>query len=126
MTVLEAMSVGTSVVAHPVAAVPEMLDDGAAGFLVEDRDEEGWRQALREAIGSPQERERRARVARERVVGRYSLDAMIEGYLTVRDEILPPPWASDNDLPAQSADTADEARIDRGQRATAGTPSVLG
>lgn len=88
MTILEAMAAGTTVVANPVAAVPEMLADGAAGFLVEPADEHGWREVLRHVITSPQERARRVEAARRRVARTYSREAMIAGYLDVRDDLL--------------------------------------
>lgn len=87
MTILEAMAVGTSVAAHPVAAVPEMLADGAAGYLVTPPTEESWRMVVRELAANPAERTRRARVAYDRVRDAYSLEAMIRGYRQVRSEL---------------------------------------
>lgn len=88
MVVLEAMAVGVPVVASPVAAVPEMLADGNAGWLVEPPTDAEWRRTLRRVIENPDERARVADRARRRVEDRYSASAMIDGYQRVRDELF--------------------------------------
>lgn len=88
MTVLEAMACGTAVVAHPVAAVPEMLQDGLAGYLVSPPTLQRWREVLREVVTDDAGRRRTVARAADRVRQRYSLEAMIEGYRRVRDEAV--------------------------------------
>ena len=39
LVMIEAMACGTPVIAHPRGSVPEVLDDGVTGFVVEDVDE---------------------------------------------------------------------------------------
>lgn len=90
MTVLEAMACGAAVVAHPVAAVPEMIAGGTAGYLVAPPTPQRWREVLREVITDDAGRARTAARASDRVRERYSLVAMIDGYLHVRDEMLGP------------------------------------
>lgn len=87
MTVLEAMACGTAVAAHPVAAVPDMLHDGLAGYLVEPPTPQRWREVLREVLTDEAGRQGAVARAADRVRRRYSLDAMIGGYRSVRDEV---------------------------------------
>lgn len=42
MTLLEAMSLGVDVVAHDVGGIPEVLDGGKAGLLINDHSPEGY------------------------------------------------------------------------------------
>jgi glycosyltransferase involved in cell wall biosynthesis len=55
LTVLEAMSVGTAVVATRVGGVPEIFDDGVEGLLVDVQDEEQLRDALLSLCRSPEQ-----------------------------------------------------------------------
>ncbi len=89
MSILEAMAAGVTVVANPVAAIPEMLDHGA-GRLVVPPDEEGWRVALREVIADPSLRRSLAAAGYQRVKRRYSQEAMVDGYRAVRDDLFGP------------------------------------
>lgn len=88
MTILEAMAVGTTVAAHPVAAVPEMLAGGAAGYLVRPSTEDAWRQVVRDLAENPAERRNRAEAAYASVCESYSLGAMIDGYRAVRADLV--------------------------------------
>lgn len=54
LAVLEAMSVGTAVVATRVGGVPEILDDEVEGLLVDPGDEAQLREALLSLCGSPE------------------------------------------------------------------------
>lgn len=88
ISVLEAMAAGTCVAAHPVAAVPEMLADGALGYLVDPPTEEGWRVTLRAIAQDPQGVAVRVAEAATRVRELYSAEAMVRGYQSVRDDVF--------------------------------------
>jgi glycosyltransferase involved in cell wall biosynthesis len=49
MVMVEALASGTPVIAFPSGAAPELVDDGATGFLVDDVDE------MADAVGRLQE-----------------------------------------------------------------------
>ena len=72
LSVVEAMACGTPVVAYPRGSMPELIDDGASGFLVRDE---------AEAVGAVgrlpllDRRDVRARAER------FSLERMVDGYL---------------------------------------------
>jgi glycosyltransferase involved in cell wall biosynthesis len=86
MAVLEAMAAGLAIASNGVAAVPEMLADGA-GIVVASQAVQDWRRVLRSLVGDPELRRRLGERARARARLHYSLSAMTDGYLTVRDSL---------------------------------------
>ena len=65
--VLEAMAHGRPVVATTVGGIPQLVEDGRTGLLVEPGDAEGLRAALERLLGDPELRRRMGRAARVRV-----------------------------------------------------------
>jgi glycosyltransferase involved in cell wall biosynthesis len=51
MVLLEAMAVGTPVVAHEVGGIPEILSGNASAFLVRQHEPDAYSQAIRAALG---------------------------------------------------------------------------
>ncbi len=80
LVAMEAAAAGTPVVAYRSGAVPEVVEDGVTGFLVDGVEE------MARAIGRVGEinREVCRRVARER----FSLERMVDGYQRVYEEML--------------------------------------
>jgi glycosyltransferase involved in cell wall biosynthesis len=64
---VEAMAVGCPVVATRVSAIPELVEDGVTGTLVEPENPEAMARAIREVLLKPEPLEDRKRRARERV-----------------------------------------------------------
>jgi glycosyltransferase involved in cell wall biosynthesis len=86
LSVLEAMLAGVPVLATRVGAVPELLEEGMAGFLVADAG------CLAAAIGkirreAPEARQRADR-ARRRVQEHYSSSRMADGYMAVYRQLM--------------------------------------
>jgi glycosyltransferase involved in cell wall biosynthesis len=80
LSVVEAMACGTPVIAHGRGALPELVDDGRTGFLVNDH------AAAVAAVHAAAGLDRRAiRAVAER---RFDRAAMVERYLTVYRQIL--------------------------------------
>ena len=67
---LEAMAAGTPLVASRVGGVPEIVDDGVTGLLVEPGDADDLAAALRRVHGAPQLRAQLATAGHAEVVGR--------------------------------------------------------
>lgn len=65
--VLEAMAVGTPVVATPVTGIPEVVRDGVTGLLVPERDPAALAAALADLLDDPHLRESLAKSARQLV-----------------------------------------------------------
>ena len=88
LVVAEAMACGRTVVATDCGGVREVVGD--AGFLVPPRNAEALAEAMGRALRlSDDERERLRVAARERILARFSLDAMADRYLAVyRDDDL--------------------------------------
>ncbi len=71
LVVLEAMDAGIPVVASRVSGIPEVVEDGATGWLVPPEDPEALAAALAEALERPGEARRRGAAGRRRVDERF-------------------------------------------------------
>ena len=85
VAVLEAMAVGVPVVATRVGDLPELLEGGRAGVLVEPGDTEGLAHALQALLDDPRRGKALAEAARK-VAGRHTLDASTDALLAVLEE----------------------------------------
>ncbi|GAA1963378.1 glycosyltransferase family 4 protein [Microbacterium deminutum] len=80
LSVIEAMACGTPVIAYRRGSMPEVVDEGVTGFLVDDLDGAvGAVARLRELD--------RGRV-RERARGRFDVERMVDDYLRVYETLL--------------------------------------
>lgn len=91
LSVAEAMCCGTPVIAPPLGSMPELIDDGENGFLVNSIDEAlgavrgcNGRCTPPEAGCSGVDRRSNAKAARER----FSVGRMVDGYLEVYRRVL--------------------------------------
>lgn len=76
--VLEAMALGTPVVATRVAGVPRLIEHGESGLVVPPGDNAALREGLTRLVGDPALRERLAREGRRVVEARYSFAARMD------------------------------------------------
>jgi glycosyltransferase involved in cell wall biosynthesis len=67
----EAMAMGVPVVSTRISGIPELIDDGVHGLLVNPRDPQGLAQALRRVLEDEGLRERLVRVGRQRICERF-------------------------------------------------------
>ncbi|MGH9278884.1 MAG: glycosyltransferase family 4 protein, partial [Acidimicrobiales bacterium] len=72
LSALEAMASGTPVVASAVGGLPEVVADGATGYLVPPGDVGALRARLSELLGDPAHARRLGDAARHRVVERFT------------------------------------------------------
>lgn len=80
LSVIEAMACGTPVIAIDRGSMPELIDDGATGFLVDSAD-----QAIA-ALGKVERIDRAA--CRRAVEARFSVEAMADKYMALYRRIL--------------------------------------
>ena len=80
LSVVEALACGTPVIACNRGSMPELIDDGVTGFLVDSLDE------AVDAIGRIDEIDRSA--CRAAVSGRFTIDLMADSYLRLYRSIL--------------------------------------
>jgi glycosyltransferase involved in cell wall biosynthesis len=80
IALLEAMATRRAVVALPTGGIPEIVRDGETGWLARGNDAPALARVMREAMGQPDEIQRRSERARALVVEHYSVASMREGY----------------------------------------------
>jgi glycosyltransferase involved in cell wall biosynthesis len=78
VSAIEALAAGRPVVASRVGGVPDVVRDGEDGFLVEPGDVEGLAERLGRLAADPALRERMGGAGRDRVLGRYAVDRLID------------------------------------------------
>ena len=88
LAVLEAMASGTPVVCSRVGGLPEIVEDGVTGFLVEPGDIGDLRERLAALLGDRALAARIGRNARERVLERFTWKACAERCLAAYAEVL--------------------------------------
>jgi glycosyltransferase involved in cell wall biosynthesis len=74
ISVLEAMATARPVIASNTGGLPALVMDGQTGSLVEPRDEPGLAAAICELLSDPTRRARMGRLARSRVLEKFTWD----------------------------------------------------
>jgi glycosyltransferase involved in cell wall biosynthesis len=88
LVVLEAMASGTPVVCSRVGGLPEIVEDGVNGFLVEPGDVEALHERLAEILGDRALAARMGRNARELALERFTWSACAERCLEAYAELV--------------------------------------
>lgn len=85
---LEAMAASVPIVATTVSAIPEVVEDGESGWLVEPSDPDALAGAIGAALDDPDERRRRGEAGAARLADRFGLARMIDETLAVYEAEL--------------------------------------
>ncbi|OBH74722.1 glycosyl transferase family 1 [Mycobacterium mantenii] len=88
LVILEAMARSVPVAASAICAVPEMLDFGEAGFLVNPVSVAGWRDSLQRILADPDALPAMGRRGFERMHRYYTVEAMTDAYLEAINAVL--------------------------------------
>jgi glycosyltransferase involved in cell wall biosynthesis len=80
VSILEAMSVGKPVVATNVGSIGEAVTEGHTGFLVPPSDAVAFAHRVVELVENPLRAQAMGAAARQAVVARWSVEAMVRGY----------------------------------------------
>ena len=76
-SLLDAMACRTAIVGTRVGGIPEVVDDGRTGLLVDPRDARQLAAAIVKLLQDQQQRERMAAAGYERVRARFTVDRMV-------------------------------------------------
>ena len=88
LSALEALSCEVPVITTKVGGLPEVVDQGETGFLLEVGDVEGMAAAALELLRDDERRRAFGRTGRERAVERFSEELIVEEYRAVYSEVL--------------------------------------
>jgi glycosyltransferase involved in cell wall biosynthesis len=86
VSVMEAMAAGLPAVAPRVGGIPELVDDGVSGLLVEAANSDALGRALASLVRDPQRRRKMGEAARSRAQG-FRVETMVEAYATLFRQI---------------------------------------
>ena len=90
MALLEAMAACRAIVASRVGGIPEIVEDGFEGFLVEPMDVDGLAERCRQLIEYPEFARKMGEQGRKRVERDFSATAMADRVALVYKELLVP------------------------------------
>jgi starch synthase len=88
LTCIEAMASGTPVVASRLGGVPEVVEDGVTGFLIEPGNVEALRERLTQVLRDPLLAERLGRSARARFLEDFTWEACAARCLSAYSELV--------------------------------------
>jgi glycosyltransferase involved in cell wall biosynthesis len=77
-TAMEAMACGTPVLVSDVGALAELVVDGVTGYVVPPNDPGALRERIRQLLGNPDLAARLGAAARQRIVDKFTWDAVAE------------------------------------------------
>jgi glycosyltransferase involved in cell wall biosynthesis len=100
-SVLEAMAMGLPVVATTVTGLPEMVEDGRTGFLVQPHDAAALASAMRRLADAPRLRSEFGRAGRLKVEQRFDSERNVAGYRSAFGslETRPAGWVQGDGTP---------------------------
>ena len=88
LTVLEAMAFGLPVIATRVGGIPQVIEEGRSGILIDARDTEALRKTIDGLIHEPSQGQRLGETAQSIIRKNHSLERMCSGYRKVYGEVL--------------------------------------
>lgn len=88
VTVLEALSCETPVIATPVGGIPEIVKDYKTGILIPLNNPAALAQAIQHLLDNKEARRRFGREGRKQVIENYSLEASVEKLIKIYKQIV--------------------------------------
>lgn len=88
LAVMEYMAAGKAIVATRVGGVPDLVEDGVHGLLVERRDPEALSRAMERVLRDPKLARELGRRARERQASEFTLEAMVARVEELYEELF--------------------------------------
>ncbi len=87
LSVLEAMAAGVPVVASAVGSIPEVIEDGVNGRLIQPAEPKALAVAVSSLLGDESARQAMASAARRTVEERYSVERMVSKYMEMFESL---------------------------------------
>ena len=87
-TILEAMSCGLPIIATNVGGNLELVTESISGYLVPANDPQAMFESIQKYIDQPELISKHGKAARERIEKDFSMNAMVENYMRVYNELL--------------------------------------
>jgi glycosyltransferase involved in cell wall biosynthesis len=88
MVLLEAMCLNTVIIAHAVGGIPDLLDQGKCGVLIDNQSVEAFAEAIVNLTRQPKQHRQLAQQAFEQVKKNYSADRAASQYLKLYKQLL--------------------------------------
>jgi glycosyltransferase involved in cell wall biosynthesis len=88
LTALEALAAGRPLLASRVGGLPEMIEEGDTGFLIEKKTPEAWANAIESIVDDPERMIRCGQNGKALVLNRFSSEAMVNATVDVYEEAL--------------------------------------
>ena len=88
MILLEAMALQTPIIAHAVGGIPNLLDHGKCGTLVDAHNAQSYAEAIINLINQPKQHQQLAHQAFKRLEQNYSARHTATAYLSVYKQII--------------------------------------
>ena len=87
LVLTEALYLGTPVVATRVGGIPEIVTDGSDGLLVPPANPPALADAITELLNDPERRSRMAGAGREKIMGKFRFDEMVQAYEAIYQQL---------------------------------------
>ncbi len=84
----QALAIGKPVIASNAGGLPEIVEDGVTGLLVEPKDHNGIAKAIIRMAGNREETEKMALKGREKILKDYTFQGMIENTAGIYEQLL--------------------------------------
>jgi len=88
LTALEALAAGRPLLASRVGGLPEMIEEGDTGFLIDKKTPEAWANAIESIVDDPERMIRCGQNGKALVLNRFSSEAMVNATVDVYEEAL--------------------------------------
>jgi L-malate glycosyltransferase len=88
MTVLEAMSFGIPIVGSKTGGIPEIIDDGKDGFLIQPGNAEGFAEKCLFLFRDEAMRKQMGAAAREKIIASFSIKSCAENYRVLYERVI--------------------------------------
>ena len=88
VVILEALSCGIPVVASKVGGIPDLIKDGATGYLIEPGDVDTLEERMRDLLQNPEKRRQMGLQARKNIIENYDSFKIAERIKQVYEKVL--------------------------------------